>query len=126
MTSYQIPLQPNKKAGSRFVARVREVLQIAVAYEAKHNKINQSKIADRLGVHRSVISRELNGLQDMPLRRVGEICEAIGRIAYFEAKESKHIVGQNSKIDTSSKATSADHLIIKGIGGKTAYNLVQQ
>jgi hypothetical protein len=40
--------------------------------------VSRSEIAREIGVHRSVVHRQLAGYQDMSLMRVGEIAGAIG------------------------------------------------
>lgn len=74
MTSFQIALSPNRRAAARFVGSVRRKLQRAYALTG----VNQSEIADKLGVHRSVISRQLRGQADLSLSRLGEIAWALG------------------------------------------------
>ncbi len=84
MTSFQIGISPSRRAAGRFVSRVRRALQRAVVEEGERNGTNQSKIADAIGVHRSVISRELNGRQDITLGRIAELAWAMGREIEFE------------------------------------------
>ncbi len=84
MTSFLIGISPSRRAAGRFVSRVRRALQRAVAEEGERNGLNQSKIADAIGVHRSVISRELNGRQDITLGRIAELAWAMGREIEFD------------------------------------------
>jgi predicted XRE-type DNA-binding protein len=84
MTSFQIGLSPSRRAAGRFISRVRRALQRAVVEEGERSAINQSKIAEAIGVHRSVISRELNGRQDITLGRIAELAWAMGREIEFE------------------------------------------
>jgi plasmid maintenance system antidote protein VapI len=95
MTSFQISISPNRRAAARFVAAVRRELQKAYAEESAAEGITQSEIARRLGVHRSVINRELKGMKDMTLGRVGELGWAIGRVAKFTLTKPVESAGAN-------------------------------
>jgi transcriptional regulator with XRE-family HTH domain len=95
MTSFQIAISPSRRAAARFVARVRRALQTAVVEEGERNGITQSEIARSIGVHRSVISRELNGRQDITLGRIAELAWAMGREIEFDLVEPKVAEGSN-------------------------------
>lgn len=77
MPSFRITVSPKRRAAARFISTVRRAFQRAVAEERAKGGINQSEIGRRLDVHRSVISRELRGIQDMTLGRVGELAWAL-------------------------------------------------
>lgn len=95
MPSFQIAIKPSRRAAGRFVSRVRTALQRALIEEGARTGINQSKIADEIGVHRSVISRELNGRQDITLGRVAELASALGREIEFALVSPVQREGQN-------------------------------
>lgn len=95
MTSFQIGINPSRRAAGRFVSRVRRALQRAVVEEGDRNGLNQSKIAEAIGVHRSVISRELNGRQDITLGRIAELAWAMGREIEFELVVPQQKYGDN-------------------------------
>jgi transcriptional regulator with XRE-family HTH domain len=95
MTSFQIGLSPSRRAAGRFISRVRRALQRAVVEEGERNGLNQSKIAEAIGVHRSVISRELNGRQDITLGRIAELAWAMGREIDFNLPRVEAEVGVN-------------------------------
>jgi transcriptional regulator with XRE-family HTH domain len=102
MKSFQIGLSPSRRAAGRFVSRVRRALQRAVVEEGERNGLNQSKIADAIGVHRSVISRELNGRQDITLGRIAELAWAMGREIEFDLVKVEQEIGVNVPITRSS------------------------
>ncbi len=79
MTSFQIAISPSRRAAGRFISRVRRALQTVLVEETARSGINQSRVAEAIGVHRSLISRELNGRQDITLGRVAELAWALGR-----------------------------------------------
>lgn len=61
MTSFRITISPTRRAAARFVLHVRRTLQQALVEESRRRGLTQSDIARELGVHRSVINRELRG-----------------------------------------------------------------
>ena len=66
---------------------MRREIQKALAEEKLKRGLTQSDIAREIGVHRSVINRELKGFKDMSLGRVGEIANALGRQPEFFLNE---------------------------------------
>lgn len=88
MTSYRTGISGNRRAASRFVAKVHR--QIQKAYEGRRSEgVTQTSIANAIGVHRSVINRQLNGREDISVGRVGEFAWALG----FEPEFSMTSVG---------------------------------
>jgi transcriptional regulator with XRE-family HTH domain len=87
MASFQITLSPTKRAAGRFVYGVRRALQRAFAEEQTKRGLTQTAIANTIGVHRSVISRELRGVKDITLSRVAELASAMGRKAVLTFPE---------------------------------------
>lgn len=96
MTSFQIGISPSRRAAGRFISRVRRSLQRALVEESERSGINQSKIAAAIGVHRSVISRELNGRQDITLGRLAELAWAMGREIDFSLPVAEQMQGANT------------------------------
>lgn len=78
MPSFRIAIPPSRRAAARFVTDVRRLLQMTLAKEAK-NGITQSTVARDIGVHRSVINRELRGAADIGMGRVAELGWAMGK-----------------------------------------------
>jgi transcriptional regulator with XRE-family HTH domain len=64
---------------------VRRELQKALAEEHQNRGLTQSEIARAIGVHRSVVNRELRGFKDITLGRVAELAYAMGRKPVFSA-----------------------------------------
>ena len=77
------------------MAKVRRSIQKALAEEQKRRGLTQSDIAREIGVHRSVIHREIQGYADMTLGRVAEIAYALGRTPAFELLERRPAGGAN-------------------------------
>jgi transcriptional regulator with XRE-family HTH domain len=110
MTSFQIAISPSRRAAGRFISRVRRSLQRALVEEGEFNGINQSRVADAIGVHRSVISRELNGRQDITLGRVAELAWALGREIDFDLVVPKALPGTNALPTTKAVPDPAVHV----------------
>jgi plasmid maintenance system antidote protein VapI len=96
MPSLQITISPDKRAAARFIGKVRRAIQKAYIEEQRKRGISQSDIARALGVHRSVINRELRGFKDLTLGRVAELAWALGRQPTFTLEERVSAAGQNS------------------------------
>jgi transcriptional regulator with XRE-family HTH domain len=98
--SLRISLSPSKRAAGRFINRVRRGLQKALAEEEKSKGLKQAEIARKIGVHRSVIHRQLNGYEDMTMGRVAELAWAMGRKAEISFPEASAApAGSNIKVD---------------------------
>jgi transcriptional regulator with XRE-family HTH domain len=118
MTSFQIGLSPSRRAAGRFVSRVRRALQRAVVEEGELTGLNQSKIADAIGVHRSVISRELNGRQDITLGRIAELAWAMGREIEFGLVKVEPEVGVNAPLVVTTVICSSNSVTIENVGNR--------
>jgi len=93
MPSFRISVSPSRRAAARFITQVRRAFQRAYAEENKKTGLTQSAIARAIGVHRSVINRELVGRKDITVGRIGELAWAMGRIPFFELPESPVEIG---------------------------------
>lgn len=92
--SFQITISPSRKAAARFVTAVRRAIQKAYIEEQKAG-LTQTAIARALGVHRSVINRELRGRKDITLGRVAELAWAMGRVPSFSMPKKTAILNSN-------------------------------
>lgn len=75
MASLRTLVSPNRRAAARLVGQTRRRLQRALA---DRPDVKRTKIADALGVHRSVITKQFSGTQDMTIGRVAELAWAMG------------------------------------------------
>lgn len=105
MPSYEFKIDEKSRAGSRFITRVKEEIQKAVFAEKAAQKLTQQAIAGKLGVNRSVVNRQVMGLENMTIRSVAELLWAIGWEPYFESRRAAQKAGQNEfeAEDTSGK-----------------------
>jgi HTH domain len=86
MNSFELDIIDDKsRAGSAFMFRIAQELQRAFLAEKKARKITQQAIAEKLGTSRAVINRQLQGLENIGGRRIGELFWAMGWEPNFEA-----------------------------------------
>src|SRR5438046_380196 len=106
MPSFQISITPSRRVAARFVTGVRRKILKALEEEAQKTGLKQTDIARTIGVHRSVINRELRGKKDLTLGRVAELAFAMGRAPFFDLPIVKLAVGSNLPPPVSSKIIS--------------------
>lgn len=106
MSSFQISLTPSRREAARFVTRVRRVIQKALAEEEKKRGLTQSDIARTIGVHRSVINREIRGYKDITLGRVAELAYAMGRKPVLDMPEATTRAGANTPVSRQMESSS--------------------
>ena len=88
MNSFELDVINEKsRAGSEFMFQVTQALQRAFLMEKKSRKITQQAIAEKLGTSRAVINRQLQGLENIGARRIGELLWAMGWEANFSAEK---------------------------------------
>jgi len=95
MQLFQITISPSRRAAARFVSKVRRSLQKALLEEERKTGLKQTDIAKAIGVHRSVINRELRGKKDITLGRVAELAWAMGRKPALELLAQEPKAGSN-------------------------------
>lgn len=94
MNSFELDIIDEKsRAAAEFLMRVVEEMQRALVAEKSVRKLTQQAIAEKIGTSRHVINRELQGLENLSARRIGEFFWAIGWEPHFEAKKPPD--GQN-------------------------------
>src|SRR5580704_15327413 len=87
MTSFELDIIDEKsRAGSEFLMHIVDEMRRALVTEKSHRKLTQQSIADKVGTSRHVINRELQGLENVSARRIGEFFWAIGWEPHFEAR----------------------------------------
>lgn len=129
--SYELKIDPMSRAAGRFIGKVRKELVSAVIEEKNETGINQQKIADKLGVNRSVINRLLKGDSNLTLRSIAEIAWALGwepvftlrRKAKIAADKNHHIIDVTvpaNAVITTSTANVARSSSTTPIGAQSA------
>jgi hypothetical protein len=102
MPLFQISIAPKRRIAARFVTAVRRKLLQALEEEHSRRGLKQTDLARAIGIHRSVINRELRGKKDLTLGRVAELAWAMGRAPLFELPET--VVKSGSNLPPSSNA----------------------
>lgn len=104
MSSFELDIIDEKsRAGSEFMFRISQELQRAFLAEKKSRKLTQQAIAEKLGTSRAVINRQLQGLENIGARRIGELFWAMCWEPHFEAR--KIPVGDNYESSRHAKAS---------------------
>lgn len=95
MGSFQISITPTRRAATRFISLVRRSLVAALMEESENSGLSQTDVANSIGVHRSVINRELRGVKDLTLGRVAELAVSMGREIEFQLVKPQQEAGRN-------------------------------
>ena len=77
MTSFRLKIDPKERYVSRFFGQVERAFQSAFVEAKKDRKLTQQKIAELLGVDRSVINRRLLRRENMTERTLAEMAWAM-------------------------------------------------
>lgn len=115
MTSFRLGIKPTRRAAARFVAKARRTLQQAVV-RAAEDGITQSDVAREIGVHRSLISRELNGEANISLGRFAEIAHALGGEPEIDIVFPADQAGRNAPAKPARTTTGALDELRRGEG----------
>ncbi|WP_439925703.1 helix-turn-helix domain-containing protein [Nitrobacter sp. JJSN] len=120
MTSFELNIIDEKsRAGSEFMFRIAQELQRAFLHEKKARKITQQAIAGKLGTSRAVINRQLQGLENIGARRIGELFWAMGWEPRFCAEKIPD--GENEH-----RATSLEVGFVKPPAANQNVSLIQK
>jgi DNA-binding XRE family transcriptional regulator len=95
MGSFQISITPTRRVATRFISLVRRSLLKALMEESETSGLTQTDVAKTIGVHRSVINRELRGMKDITLGRVAELAFSMGREIEFNLVKPQFEMGRN-------------------------------
>ena len=93
--SYRIQLDPKRRKASRFIEKVRVALVSAFEEEHLENGLTQEALAEKLGVHKSIVSRRLRGKANLTLRSIGELAWALDRDVEFRLRKNEPTRGTN-------------------------------
>ena len=79
MTSFRFKRTPRRKQYMRFITRIHELLEDAYWEENQKSKLNKTTIAAALGVHKSYITRLLNGSSNMTFETFSNLAHELNR-----------------------------------------------
>jgi hypothetical protein len=95
MTSFVFDIGETPRKVARAIGHVRSELQKAFVAEKKARKLTQQAIATKRGVHRSVINRQLIGVDDLTYRSIVENALAMGYEPVFSLHKPEIVPGDN-------------------------------
>lgn len=105
MTSFRLGIKPSKKAAGRFISRARRKLQQAMI-RSEAQGVKQADVAREIGVHRSVVNRELRGEANITLGRFAELAHAMGGEAQIDICFPEDEAGRNAPVSSSAHIAS--------------------
>jgi hypothetical protein len=108
MNSFELEIDEKSRAGSEFMASVVNEIRRAVASEKASRKLTQQAIADKIGTSRAVINRQIQGLENLSARRIGEILWAIGWKPNFEAQKIPAGENLNPSVEIAARAVKVE------------------
>lgn len=101
MTLFQFDIGDRARKTGRLIGRVRHELIRALSEKRTKERITQQALAKKLGVHRSLINRQLSGEANLTLRSLADLAWAMDMELVFELREPSKSAGQNEQIETS-------------------------
>ncbi|MDE1935922.1 XRE family transcriptional regulator [Bradyrhizobium sp.] len=113
MTSFHFAIGSRARHAGRFIGRVRGELLRALAQRKSEGSLPQQLLADKLGIERSLINRQLSGEANLSLRSLADLAWAMDMEISFELKRPAAEAGQNHPLATS----TVSHGQIKYING---------
>ena len=103
MNSYVFDIGETPRKVARAIGQVRSELQKAFIAEKKARKLTQQAIATKRGVHRSVINRQLGGLEDLTYRSIVENALAMGYEPNFTLKKIEEATDRDQPLQALAK-----------------------
>ena len=118
MTSFHFDIGGRARHAGRFIGRVRGELLRALAQRKRDGSLPQQALAEKLGIERSLINRQLAGETNLSLRALADLAWAMDMEISFELKEPMIKAGQNQSVESQTMTTSTvSHGQIKYING---------
>ena len=114
MASFQFDVGSRARKAGRFIGRVRSELLKALSERKAKEGLTQQALATKLGVHRSLVNRQLSGESNLTLRSLADLAWAMDMELNFELRERTATFGQNENSTTS----TISHGQIRFINGR--------
>ena len=95
MTSFHFDIGGRARHAGRFIGRVRGELLRALSKRKSEGRLPQQALAEKLGIERSLINRQLAGESNLTLRSLADLAWAMDMEISFELKEATTNAGQN-------------------------------
>lgn len=118
MTSFHFDIGSRARHAGRFIGRVRGELLKALSRRKSEGYLPQQVLAERFGISRSLINRQLSGEANLTLRSLADLAWAMDMEIAFELKAAGTDAGQNHPAQNEPMTTSTvRHGQIKYING---------
>ncbi len=95
MSLYEFDIGEKDRCVSRFLGDVRSEIQQAFMTEKASRKLTQQQVATLLEVNRSVVNRQLTGVENLTCRRIAEFAWALGYEPEFHLRKVEVEAGTN-------------------------------
>jgi hypothetical protein len=118
VTSFHFDIGSRARHAGRFIGRVRCELLRALAEQKAKGALPQQVMAQKLGIERSLLNRQLSGETNLTLRSLADLAWAMDMEISFELKLPTSMAGQNQPVQNQTMTTSTvSHGQIKYING---------
>jgi hypothetical protein len=101
VTCFHFDIGNRARHAGRFIGRVRGELLRALAEKKAKTPLPQQVLAEKLGIQRTLINRQLSGEADLSLRSLADLAWAMDMEISFELKKPQAKAGQNQPMTTS-------------------------
>jgi transcriptional regulator with XRE-family HTH domain len=119
MTYFRFDIGSRARQAGRLIGRVRSELLKALSERKAETGLSQQALAYKLGVHRSLINRQLTGETNLTLRSIADLAWALDMEVSFELRKPTAEQGQNQPATTS----TIEYGQIKFLNGGSQRNL---
>jgi transcriptional regulator with XRE-family HTH domain len=106
VTSFHFDIGSRARHAGRFIGRVRGELLRALSLRKSEGGLPQQVLAEKLGIQRSLINRQLAGEANLTLRSLADLAWAMDMEISFELKKPMAKAGQNQPILNQAMTTS--------------------
>ena len=106
MTSFHFDIGSRARHAGRFIGRVRGELLRALAEKKAKAALPQQALAEKLGIERALINRQLSGEENLSLRSLADLAWAMDMEISFELKQPTSSAGQNQSTQNQTMTTS--------------------
>ena len=106
MTSFHFDIGGRARHAGRFIGRVRGELLRALSLRKSEGGLPQQVLAEKLGIQRSLINRQLAGEANLTLRSLADLAWAMDMEISFELKKPMAKAGQNQPVLNQAMTTS--------------------
>ena len=106
MTSFHFDIGSRARHAGRFIGRVRGELLRALSQRKSEGHLPQQALAEKLGIERSAINRQLSGEANLTLRSLADLAWAMDMEISFALKAPETDIGQNHPAKNQPMTTS--------------------